>query len=202
MIYPSWVNFALYISVGLFFLDYIGGGAIFWKVGGMIWVLAIARIGYWYLFQRPKFRVIGTGPVNIPGTAFALQPPVGWTVETATHLSLPACFGGWIGKFRSNIIFELDQSFGTLEESLGRSKVSIQSREYRDISNQHFRIERGAIGIRNICEYTLDLRFRCIPYVFFISDNTKLIVYCTTLASQGEIMDELFDRCVKKMCLN
>jgi len=124
MIYPKWTNTALYVSFGLYFLDFLHLGSMFWKVGAIVSVLATARIGYWCLFQRPRMKFLGYGPVAVPGTGFIFQPPAGWTVEEVSGNPIPYCFGTAIGGFRPNLNFVLDSMPGSLEDSLANAKAA------------------------------------------------------------------------------
>ena len=208
MFYPKWTSYAMGLALALFLLafvfDLIHLGAIFWLLGAFLWIVAFFRIGYWYLFQRLNYQVIGYGPVNIAGTGFVFQPPTGWTVESVTNFPLPVCFGSQIGDFRPNIYFALDDLPGSIEESLARAKaVSLaQSNNYTDLSSQYTSTNQGRKGIKSISQYSCPTgHFRCITYVFSRSDNTKVHVYCTSSASQGGLLDPIFDQCVANISL-
>lgn len=208
MYYPKWANYAMWLAAGLFLLafifDLIHLGALFWFLGAIVWIVAFIRIGYWYLFQRLNYQVIGYGPVNIAGTGFVLQPPTGWTVESVSNMPLPVCFGSQIGDFRPNIFFALDDLPGSIEESMARAKAasSAQASSWTELISQKATTNQGRKGLKSISQYHCPSgHMRCITYVFNRTDNTKVHVYCTSPASQGGLLDGVFDQCVANISI-
>jgi hypothetical protein len=199
----------MYLGGALFLLaiifNFIHLGAIFWYPGAILWSVGFLRSGYWFLFQRFRYQVIGYGPVNIAGTGFIFQPPVGWTVESVTNLPLPACFGSPIGNFRPNIVFELDDLPGTIEESLARSKTisSAQGSNWAELLCQYTSTNQGCKGLRSIAQCNCPTgHMRIITYVFKRKDNTKVHIHCTSPASQGGLLDSVFDQAVANIQFN
>ena len=199
----------MFLGGGFFLLaivfSLINLGAIFWYPGAILWSVGFIRYGYWFLFQRLSFQVIGYGPVNIAGTGFVFQPPVGWTVETVTGQPLPVCFGNPIGSFRPNIYFSIDNLSGTIEESLARSNAisSQQSDNITEVLCGYISTNQGHKGLRSIAQYHGPAgHMRAITYVFKRNDNIKVLIYCTSPAAQGGLLDTVFDQSVANMLLN
>jgi len=202
MNYPKWANYSMFLGGGFFLLaivfSLINLGAIFWYPGAILWSVGFIRYGYWFLFQRLSFQVIGYGPVNVAGTGFIFQPPTGWTVESVTGFPLPSCFGSPISNFRPNIAFEIDNFSGSIEESLAHANaLSSSSSNWAIISSGYISTNQGHKGLRSIAQYNGPTgQMRVITYVFNRNKDIKVHIHCTSPASQGGLLDTVFDQSV------
>lgn len=179
-----------------------GFGVFIWWVGLLLWGSGVGRWAFWAIAQRPRFKVLGYGPVAVPGAGFVFQPPLSWTVESVEGCSIPICFGKPISGFRPNINFQLDDLPGTIEDSLARGKAASvgQISNWTDISYEKFSTNQRNGGARLIAQGSSGAgHLRYNIYVFQRSDGVKLLIYCTSPASQGGLLDSVFDQSVRNM---
>ena len=171
------------------------GGLLLWGAGALRW-------GYWLLFQRPRFKVLGYGPVAVPGSGFVFQPPLGWTVEEVAGYPLPCCFGHPIAGFRPNINFHLDDSPGGILDGLRNeiAETAAEMKNWMEISWGEFSTNQGRTGMHLIAQGDAGsgmCRFNL--FVLQRQDGVKLHICCASPVDAGASYDSAFKQTVLAM---
>ncbi len=140
-----------------------------------------------------------------PEGGFSLCPPEGWSIEEKTGQKYKVVFGTPSNNFTPNINLKEEAYDGPLNEYLAAGIKSILASTEKlgatsiELTGQSdFVTDSGQRGFR--VGYRTKYKgylIRTIQYLLNGKSGKKIVVSCTALESDREVLDDVFDRSVK-----
>ena len=142
-----------------------------------------------------------------PDGGFSFCPPDGWSLEERTGEKYKMVFGMPSNGFRPNINVKDEQSAAPLADyvAAGIEKIlasveKIGATNIKIVSQSDFVIGSEQRGIRVVFQSVYKgFVVRTIQYLFNAEGGKKIIVSCTSLESDKEVLDHVFDRSMETL---
>jgi len=136
---------------------------------------------------------------------FSFCPPPGWTIKSFPGMKYSIAAGPAAKGFAPNINV-VDETAGmSLSAYVDANKKMLAKafKDYKEVGKREFKTATGLKGARLITQSDQNgTQLRQTFYFFAGTGDKKFVVTCSTLASGGEEIDEVFESSLKTFVLD